>query len=81
MDTRANSATSRVAAKFKLLRGMLKRLSNGLQKFKQQLKHSNEILMIMDNLEENRALYTIERNSRDILKKHILEILQNQKDY
>jgi hypothetical protein len=32
----------------------------------------------MDKLEENRALYTVERNFRDILKKHILKILQSK---
>jgi hypothetical protein len=52
-----------------------------LAKFKLQLKQCNEILMVIDKLEENIPLYGVEANFRNILKKHIPQILQNQKDY
>jgi hypothetical protein len=35
----------------------------------------------LDKLEENMPLYNIEANFRAILKKHVLQILQNQKAY
>jgi hypothetical protein len=81
VDVRVNSIASRIAAKFKLLRRVLKCWSKGLAKFKQQLKQCNNILEILDKLEENGPLYNIEANFRAILKKHVLQILQNQKAY
>jgi hypothetical protein len=81
VEVGANSVASRITAKFKLLRKVLKRWSKGLAKFKQQLKQCNNILEILDKLEVNRPLYSIKENFRAILKKHVLQILQNKKIY
>jgi hypothetical protein len=72
VEVRANSVASKIASKFKLLRRVLKRWSKCLTKFKQQLKQCNNILEILDKLEENIPLYSIEENFRAILKKHVL---------
>jgi hypothetical protein len=81
VEVGANSVASRITAKFKLLRKVLKRWSKGLAKFKQQLKQCNNILGILNKLEVNRPLYSIKVNFRAILKKHVLQILQNKKIY
>jgi hypothetical protein len=81
MEVRANSAASKLSAKFKLLRRVLKRWSKGLTKFKQQLKQRNEVLEILDKLEENRPLYNVEARFRDILKRHVTQLLKNKKNY
>jgi hypothetical protein len=81
MEIRANNTSSKISAKFKLLRRVLKRWSKGLAKFKQQLKQCNEILEILDKLEENRPLYNVEAAFRTILKRHVTQLLKNQKSY
>jgi hypothetical protein len=81
MEVRANSVASKLSAKFKLLRRVLKRWSKGLAKFKQQLKQCNEVLEILDKLEENRPLYNVEARFRDILKRHVTQLLKNKKNY
>jgi hypothetical protein len=53
----------------------------GLSKLKQLIKQCNSVLSTLDKLEENRPLYPPEFNLRKILKKHILKLLQNQKEY
>jgi hypothetical protein len=53
----------------------------GLSKLKQIIKQCNNVLSIIDKLEENIVLYPQEQNFRRILKKHILKLLQNQKEY
>jgi chaperonin cofactor prefoldin len=67
-NTRTTSSASRVAAKLKLLRSVLRRWAQGMAKLKLQLKHCNEVLLILDKLEENRSLYEDLRNFREILK-------------
>jgi hypothetical protein len=81
MAVKANSLASRLSTKFKLLRRILKRWSKGLAKFKIQLRQCNEVLEILDKLEENRPLYSVEARFREILKGHITQILNNQRTY
>jgi hypothetical protein len=69
------------AAKFKLLRRVLKRWAMNLSKLKRLTNQCNEVLMILDRLEENRMLYMQERNFRSILKNQILKLLNFQKEY
>jgi hypothetical protein len=52
-----------------------------LSKIKNLLKQCNAVLLVLDKLEESRLLNTPEKYFRDILKKHILNLLQHQKDY
>jgi hypothetical protein len=80
-EIQASNSATRLTAKFKLLRKVLKRWARGLSRLKEQIKICNEILSIMDKLEENRTLFVQERNFRNILKKHILKLLQHQKEY
>jgi hypothetical protein len=68
-DVRATNSATRVVAKFKQLRKVLKKWAKGLSKLKEQIKQCNAVLLIMDKLEENRDLYPPERNFRQILKK------------
>jgi hypothetical protein len=67
-ETRCSSSTTKVAAKFKLLERVLKWWAKGISMLKAQLKHCNEILLILDKPEESIPLYLIERNFRGILK-------------
>lgn len=70
-----NSATI-LAAKFKLLRRVLKRWGQSLANLNNTIKESNQVLATLDALEENRPLFRQESNFRIILKKHILKLLQ-----
>jgi hypothetical protein len=76
----SNSAT-RIVAKFKLLRRVLKRWALGLSKLKMQIKQCNEVLLVLDKLEQNRTLYSQEKSFKNVLKTHILRLLQFQKQY
>jgi hypothetical protein len=78
---RTNNSATRIVAKFKLLRRVLKKWAMGLSKLKQLIKQCNSMLSILDKLEENRPHYPPKFNFRKILKKHILKLLQNQKEY
>jgi hypothetical protein len=77
----ATNTASKIAAKFKLLRRVLKKWAMSLSKIKNLLKQCNAVLLVLDKLEESRPLNTPEKCFRDILKKHILNQLQHQKDY
>jgi chaperonin cofactor prefoldin len=81
IDVRATNSATKVVAKFKQLRRLLKKWAKGISKLKEQIKQCNVVLLIMDKLEENRDLYPPERNFRQILKKYILKLLHNQKTY
>jgi hypothetical protein len=76
----SNSAT-KITAKFKNLRKVLKKWGLGLSKLKTLIKSCNEVLSILDKLEECRPLNHPKRSFRNILKKRIAELLKNQKDY
>jgi hypothetical protein len=80
-EVKAKNSATRVMTKFKLLRRVLKKWAMGLSKLKQIIKQCNNVLSIIDKLEENIVLYPQEQNFRRILKKHILKLLQNQKEY
>jgi hypothetical protein len=80
-EVHATNSATRMAAKLKLLRRLLKRWAIELSKLKEQIKYCNYVLVVMDKLEENRFLVVQERNFRRILKKHILRLLKAQKEY
>jgi hypothetical protein len=54
----SSNSSTRVAAKFKLLRRVLKIWALGLSNLKKQIKQCNEVLLVLDKLEENRPLHT-----------------------
>lgn len=80
-DVRANSSATKLTAKFKLLRRVLKRWGKTLSKLNATIKECNAVLLTLDALEDNRSLQPQEANFRRILKKHILKLLQCQKEY
>jgi hypothetical protein len=77
-DVRASNSVTKVSAKLKLLRRVLRRWAHNLSGLKNQLTHCNKTLAVLD---KNRPLFIQEHNFRKILKKHILKLLQWQKDY
>jgi hypothetical protein len=81
IENSASNSVTRISAKFKLLRKTLKKWSKSISKINNLIAQCNEVLAIMDKLEEQRPLFIQERNFRDILKKHILNLLKFQKEY
>jgi hypothetical protein len=71
-EVRATNSVTRLTAKLKLLRRVLKKWSKGVSKINNLILQSNEDLSVLDKLEEQRHLFVQERNFRIILKKHII---------
>jgi hypothetical protein len=80
-SVRAEGSASIIAAKFKNLRRVLKRWSKDISKLANLVKECNEVLVVLDKLEERRALSIPERNFRFILKAHIGKLLKAKNDY
>jgi hypothetical protein len=78
---KATCSATKLSAKFKLLRRILRRWAQNLSNLKKQIQACNEVVLILDKLEENRRLFCAEKNFRDILKGHITKLLQFQKEY
>jgi hypothetical protein len=74
----SNSA-KRINAKLKNVRRALKLWSKNLPCLKRQIAKVNYVIEMLDNLEEIRALNDFEWNLRDILKSHVISLLQDQK--
>jgi hypothetical protein len=79
INQRANNIASRIAAKFKLLRRVLKRWGKSLSTINNTISSCNNVLLVLDRLEEIRPLYTQEFNFRNILKEHTLNLLERKK--
>ena len=75
-DIRATNSVTKVTAKLKLLRKVLKKWSKGISKINKLIQQCNEVLNVQDKLEEQRALFIQERNFRTILIRHILNLLK-----
>lgn len=78
---RASNAATRLAAKFKTPRRVLKKWRKSISKINNLILQCNEVLSVLDKLEEIRTLYTQENNFRKILNKHMLHLLQCRKEY
>jgi hypothetical protein len=74
-------SATKLSAKFKFLRRMLRRWAQNLSNLKKQIQVCNEVVLILDKLEENRRHFCAEKNFRNILKGHITKLLQFQKEY
>jgi hypothetical protein len=70
-----------INAKFKNLRRALKLWAKNLPCLKDLINKVNSVICLLDNLEEFRTLSLEEWNLRDILKSHVITLLQNQKAY
>jgi hypothetical protein len=75
-----NSA-NKINAKFKILRRNLKNWAKNLPCLKNLIKKVNETIELLDIFEELRPLTLEEWNLRDLLKSHIISLLQNQRVY
>jgi hypothetical protein len=75
-----NSA-KRINTKLKNLRRNLKNWVKNLPCLKNLIKRVNETIELLDIFEELRPLSTEEGNLRDMLKSHVLTLLQNQRVY
>ena len=71
-NVNATNSATRFVAKLKLLRAALKKWSKGLSNLNILIQNCNEVLATLDDLEEQRPLFTLEFNFRKIIKDHIL---------
>jgi hypothetical protein len=71
----------KVTAKLKNLRKSIKLWANNLPCLKILIEKVNSVITFLDNIEEFRTLSLEEWNLRDILKDHVITLLQNQKAY
>jgi hypothetical protein len=71
----------RINAKFKNLRRGLKFWAKNLPCLKKQIQGVNEVIDFLNLAEEMGSLTIEEWNLRDILKSHVIALLQNQKTY
>lgn len=75
-----NSAT-RITAKFKLLKRVLKRWSKDISHLNKVIEECDTVLAVLDKLEEQRTLFRQDSNFRKVLKNHILKLLKYKKEY
>jgi hypothetical protein len=61
------------------VRRALKICSKNLPCLKKQIEKVNSIIEMLDNFEEIRALNDYEWNLRDLLKSHVISLLQDKK--
>ena len=76
----ANSAQD-VAARFKCLRMGLKKRSKNLSKLNTNISACNYVLSMLDDIEDQRILSTMEANFRIILRRHISKLLEVKRIY
>ena len=77
----APSMAGILSAKFKNLRYALKKWGKSLFHYKGLISKCNEVILILDKLEEERSLSTMEFNFRNIVKGHLKKLLILQSDY
>jgi hypothetical protein len=78
-EVRGNSIASRLAAKFKFLRKVLKRWGKTLSELNNTIRNCNETIAILDVLEERRQLFRQEFTFRNILKRHLMMLLERKR--
>lgn len=76
-----NNAAKDVSARFKCLKQGLKQWSRNLSKLNTMIEKRNYVMTLMDGLEEQIRLSTMELNFRRILKNHILKLLEAKRIY
>jgi hypothetical protein len=70
-----------LSGKLKVLRRGLKAWSQELSKLNKLINNSSYVLALLDGLEEQRTLSLIERNFRQLLKSHLLDLLEAKRVY
>jgi hypothetical protein len=73
---KAQSSSSIITAKFKNLRYELKRWGGNLSHLKDLISKCNYVILLLDQLEDDRDLSIPEFNFRNIVKVHLKKLLQ-----
>ena len=76
-----SNAATLLCRKFKLLRQELKSWSKIISRLSVAIENTNNTLLNLDTLENQRTLTLPESNFRTIIKKHLLRLLVYQKQY
>jgi hypothetical protein len=76
-----NNSVSVISAKFKRLRYDLRQWSKGLSNIKLLIENCNKVIKYLDTIEEFRSLFNPEWNLRNIIKKKLCSLLENQAQY
>lgn len=80
-DLQIENCATRITAKFKRLRKGLNLWSKKISNLAQSTKNSNEMVLFLDVLEEYRPLVNEELNGREIVKQHLMKLLQYESIY
>jgi hypothetical protein len=80
-QVQASNSATKIAAKFKNLRRVLKRRSKGISKLTNLIQNCNEAILVLEKLEEQRQLYIPESNLRRIIKEKTKKLLRCKNDY
>jgi hypothetical protein len=70
-----------ISTKFKLLRKALKIWSTSISVINKVIDNCNEIILLLDGLEEQRALHISEWNFRNIVKRRLHHLLSCKREY
>lgn len=80
-NTFKKNSAANLNAKFKRLRYDAKHWSKHISRLSICIENSNKALLELDNLEDARVLSIPEKNFRKILKDHLIQLLDFQKQY
>lgn len=81
LPTNATSLATRISAKFKNLRRGHKIWSKNISNLAKMIQNCQKTILFMDTLEERRPLLRTEFNFRNILKKHLMQLLYYKQIY
>jgi hypothetical protein len=80
-QVQATNSATRIAAKFKALRRILKNWSKSISKLGNLIKTCNDAILLLDKLEEQRRLSIPESNCRGIIKEQVKKLLRCKNEY
>ena len=80
-DVNEIGSAKRITAKFKRLRKGLKIWAKELSQLSKLIQACNDLILLYDTFEDFRSLSTVEWNGREIVKKHLLNLLEMQRAY
>ena len=76
-----SNAASRLCQKLKSVRRALSQWSKKISRLKVAIENTNKAILELDSIADRWSLTTPEKNFLAILKKHLLRLLQYQKEY
>ena len=80
-DVNETDSAKRIVAKFKRLRKGLKIWAKELSQLTKLIQACNDLIMLYDTFEDFRSLSNVEWNGREIVKRHLLNLLEMQRAY